>query len=157
MKVTNLLPSLLIGSSFVVATPIQNADSCAPVHLIVARGSDEPQGEGLIGALAKKVKSNIPGATDEALVYPASNVSPLDKYIESMGNGTVALKEAITHYATNCPKSKLVLLGYSQVSSLVSYFAFDVIGRRSANLDLLAFDREQPLWAIHSVVVEAGS
>jgi hypothetical protein len=90
------------------------AISCAPVHLIVARGSFEPQGEGITASLSNAIKRALPGTTSEALVYPA--VMP---YLGSMSVGTANLKKSIAEYTEACPNSKLILIGYSQGGSVV--------------------------------------
>ena len=89
---------------------------CSAVHIVVARASTEPQGEGLIGALSRSVKSAIPGTTSEAVKYPAA----LAPYGPSEIKGVVAAKAQVTEYVKKCPESKIVLMGYSQVRSLSS-------------------------------------
>lgn len=84
--------------------------SCAPVHVIVARASTEPPGDGAIGSLARAVIQAHPGATQEAIQYPAT----LGNYISSESQGVSAEKQQLTSYANNCPGSQIVLLGYSQ-------------------------------------------
>jgi cutinase len=90
------------------------AQSCSPVHLIVARGSFEKPGEGLSASLSTAIKRAVPGATSEALDYPA--IMP---YKDSMPIGTANMKKAIARYTQTCPQSKLILIGYSQGGSVV--------------------------------------
>lgn len=107
MWLSTFLPFLgLAGSSLAI--------SCAPVHLIVARGSFEPQGEGITASLSTAIKKALPGTTSEALVYPA--VIP---YLGSLSKGTANLKDLIAKYTEACPSSKLVLIGYSQGGAVV--------------------------------------
>jgi hypothetical protein len=101
------LSLLLFGSQVV-------SQSCVPVHLIVARGSFESQGEGIASSLSSLIKRSVPGATSEALVYPA--VMP---YSGSMDVGTERIKQIIAKYAKSCPQTKLVLLGYSQGGAVI--------------------------------------
>jgi acetylxylan esterase len=102
-------------SAFVAVAVATNLDErqggCAPVHILVARGSQEPEGEGATGRLATQVKKDIPGATSEAINYPAK----LSPYPQSEAQGVQACKDQMTAYAKKCPNSKLVLMGYSQV------------------------------------------
>ena len=88
--------------------------SCPPVHMIVARGSFEAQGEGIASTLSTTIKRSVPGTTSEALVYPA--VMP---YSGSMDVGTERIKQIIAKYAKSCPQTKLVLLGYSQGGAVI--------------------------------------
>jgi acetylxylan esterase len=105
----------IVWSSALITLISQSiASKCAPVHLIVARGSFEPQGEGISSSLSTSIKKRIPGATSEALVYPA--VIP---YSGSMAIGSVNMKKAITNYTQVCPESRLVLIGYSQGGSVI--------------------------------------
>lgn len=85
---------------------------CAPVHIIVARASTEPVGTGMMGSIALKVQERIPGSDIEALDYPAL----LDPYITSQTQGVALLTQLVQSYAMTCPNSKIVLMGYSQVS-----------------------------------------
>jgi hypothetical protein len=96
-----LLPSSNTGAS--------TAAPCAPVHIIVARASGEAPGEGTISSLSTLLKQKIPGATSEALVYPAKM-----PYSGSIPVGVANMKTAIAKYTQACPTGKLVLLGYSQ-------------------------------------------
>jgi len=97
------------------ANSTTNATACATgVHMIVARASTEQPGEGIIGAVATTVKGMINGSDSEAVVYPAT----LQNYnTTSEPAGVTAMTKLITDYAAKCPNSKIVLLGYSQVST----------------------------------------
>lgn len=80
--------------------------------MIVARGTTEQQGEGLAAETANAIADKISGSDSEALVYPASFYPT---YMESESEGVTAMNAAIKSYATSCPDSKIVLIGYSQV------------------------------------------
>src|ERR1700712_1624319 len=103
-----------LTAAFFGTTSALVAASCAPAHIIVARASTEPQGQGIIGALARTVARAVPGTTVEAVKYPAK----LFPYADSSSKGTIALKSQLTAYVQSCPQSKIVLMGYSQVGSL---------------------------------------
>jgi acetylxylan esterase len=94
---TALLPSLAFSEP-----------KCSATHLIVARGSFEPQGEGISSAFSTEAKQFI-GADSEALVYPARI-----PYRGSISVGVENLKKAIARYTAACPSSQIVLVGYSQ-------------------------------------------
>ena len=100
------------GLSLISLTSAQNTTTCATgVHMIVARASTEPAGEGIIGAVATMVKASVPGSDSEAVDYPAT----LTNYTTSEPSGVAAMTKLITDYTTRCPDSKIALLGYSQV------------------------------------------
>jgi acetylxylan esterase len=104
--------------SFVLLTGLASlvvAQKCAPVHMIVARGSFEAPGEGATAKLSTAVKKVLPGTTSEALDYPAK--IPYNDQ-NSMAVGAANMKKAIAKYTTACPTSKIVLAGYSQGGSV---------------------------------------
>lgn len=88
---------------------------CAPIHLLVARGSTEPPGYGQLNSLATKIIQNNPGATKEAIDYPAK----LQPYPPSVSAGVIAVKKQLSSYVEKCPDSKIVLLGYSQGANII--------------------------------------
>lgn len=89
----------------------RRAESCPPSHLIIARGSLEPQGPGQLMSMAKKIIDANPGTTMEAVVYPAT----IESYGASSGNGTIAVTKMLSSFVQKCPNAKLAMLGYSQV------------------------------------------
>lgn len=103
-------------------------DGCATgLHIIAARGTNEPAGLGVIGFVANAVAAAVPGTTVAGLEYPAT----FRDYPDSEGEGAAALRKAIDQYVANCSAARIALLGYSQVSLLESH------GRRPS-LRLLA-------------------
>jgi hypothetical protein len=92
------------------------AQNCSSVHIIVARASTEPPGTGIIGLVAKQVQSQVSGVDIASVDYPAT----LDNYVNSQTAGVTAMTNMVTDYATKCPNSKMVLMGYSQVSICTS-------------------------------------
>lgn len=92
-----------------------NTTSCATLHMIVARASQESPGEGIIGAVATQVQSLIPGSDSEAVVYPAT----LANYVASESAGITGMQHLIASYEARCPNSKIALLGYSQGAQVV--------------------------------------
>jgi hypothetical protein len=94
---------------------------CSPVHFIIARGSNEPQGPGTTKTLADAVAKEIPGVTTEGVVYPARlNFSNILDYLPSSGDGAKAGVSQITQYVKACPQSKVVVAGLSQVRRRVA-------------------------------------
>ncbi|KAF2755232.1 cutinase [Pseudovirgaria hyperparasitica] len=100
------------------------------VYIISARGSTQAVGEGSLSQVSTLIKNSLPGSVSVGLDYPAT----LDNYESSENTGVVNLKKAITAYATSCPSSKIVLLGYSQGGQVIG----DALGGAS-------FSSEAPL------------
>lgn len=90
--------------------------SCAAgVHLIVARGSNEPAGVGRVGVVAGNVTKAVSNSSVAPVVYPAT----FSGYLASEGAGVAAMASMIAEYAARCPDSKIALLGYSQGGQVV--------------------------------------
>ncbi|CAI7677700.1 unnamed protein product [Penicillium manginii] len=111
----------LLTTGFVSAAPVsdsnkQTTTTCAPVHLFVARGTSESPGDGSIGSLADLVLHANPGATQEAIDYPAL---PFPVYITDVGIGIKAVTDQFARYTSSCPDSTLVLIGYSQGAQIM--------------------------------------
>ncbi|TDZ33039.1 Acetylxylan esterase 2 [Colletotrichum spinosum] len=96
------------GASTLV--PRQAAGCATGVHMIVARASTERPGPGIIGGVANRVQSQIPGSDMVSVDYPAQ----LNPYQPSQRAGVTAMTKLVQDYATQCPQSKMVLMGYSQ-------------------------------------------
>jgi hypothetical protein len=91
------------------------APKCPDVHLIVARGSAEAPGYGLQTDIVRKVRQAIPDSTSEAIIYPAG----LFDYDPSVRAGYKAVNAALSSYVQACPKSKILLAGYSQGAQII--------------------------------------
>lgn len=88
------------------------ATNCSSaLHIIVARGSAEAPGTGLMGGVAGNISAVIPGSEIVALDYPAA----FDAYFTSEPAGVASLTNALSTYVSACPNGKIALLGYSQV------------------------------------------
>lgn len=89
------------------------------VHVIVTSGygSSNVNGYGLLSTLKDKILKQIPGSTDASVTYDKGDET---KYLQNMDSGTESTKRYIRQYVKSCPRSKIVLLGYSAVSGLPS-------------------------------------
>ncbi|KAB5571745.1 acetylxylan esterase precursor [Coniochaeta sp. 2T2.1] len=117
MKPVSVLP-LLAGLAQSAPSDIQERQSnCPKVHVFGARETTVPQGYGTSQGLVNMVTQAYPGATAEAIVYPAcggqSNCGGVS-YENSASQGTAAVVKAVTSFNQKCPDTKLVLIGYSQ-------------------------------------------
>jgi hypothetical protein len=106
------------------AAPNNPGDACASVYLIVARGTNEPPGEGHTADLVARIKqSSRQSITDVAVDYPAAAKS-LSGYADSSAEGTTALRQMLTYEVRRCPAQKIAMLGYSQGAHIIG----DAIG-----------------------------
>lgn len=114
---------------FAAPVALVTAQSCPPVHIFGARGTTIPQSNGydLLLPLVNQLKSTYAGATSEAIVYPAcggqSSCGGVS-YSDSAKQGAAAVATAVNNFHNNCPNTKLVLMGYSQVCGLLTITAF---------------------------------
>lgn len=102
-----------------VALPsLPSRQFCPTVHLITTRGTFEEQspGDGVMGYLTTSIKNRVPGSDSSVTQYPG-DVSP---YNTSEAYGVGNLTASIQSYVAACPRTPLVLLGYSQGAQVVS-------------------------------------
>ncbi|GAA5926167.1 hypothetical protein JCM3775_005221 [Rhodotorula graminis] len=139
MVALSLLAAIASTLSLAAAAPtgnlVERADTSActtgsAIHIIVARGSNEAQGEGVLGQIATMVKSQLPGSTSEGIVYPATLVP----YASSEAAGVAALTNAIQSYTTRCPSSR-----YSGAHAVGDTLcgSFGIFGRSNEDFDAI--------------------
>lgn len=103
----------LCGSA--LAAPAPRA-ACPDVHVFGARETTAPAGYGSAGTVVNLILNAHKGATAEAINYPAAGGN---SYGASVQAGVKAVASQVQSYAKQCPNTKLVLVGYSQVRCLV--------------------------------------
>ena len=121
------ITSSLLLSSLAAAMPLEaptledrQTTSCAPIHLLVARGSTEQPGDGQqLQALARRIVQANPGSDQEAIDYPAALGQTTAQYGQSVSTGTKAAQNQLTAYVNRCPNAKIVLIGYSQGAQII--------------------------------------
>ncbi|KAF4585376.1 carbohydrate esterase family 5 protein [Ophiocordyceps camponoti-floridani] len=102
--------SVLVVAALIAGTA---AESCGSgLYIIVARGTSEVQGSGIIGSVADGIAKEIAGSQVAPLQYPASLSDPV--YQDSVAAGVQQMQKTLRNYVNNCPRSKLAILGYSQ-------------------------------------------
>ena len=140
----SLLLSLTLSLSILaIAAPTAASNCSSGVHIIVARGSTEPQDDGNLGmGVTKEVADLITGqvANSDAMgiVYPAT----LDNYPSSVAAGVGSMQAEIQRYSRACPDSRMVLLGYSQGATVVT----DLL---SQGIDAGAADKSECFGKLH--------
>ena len=106
------------------AVPSAKADNCPDIAVTFARGTDEPNGLGLVGqALVDGIRQNTGKKVD---AYPVNYRATL---LQIHGND--GAKDAIKHIkdvADKCPATPQVLGGYSQGASVVDIVTGTHIG-----------------------------
>jgi acetylxylan esterase len=88
--------------------------ACPQIHVFGARETTAPPGFGSSQTVVNLVLDAFPGATSEAIVYPAAGGN---NYSSSVTAGIKAVADQTTAFATRCPNARIVLVGYSQVGS----------------------------------------
>lgn len=116
-RLTPAVSAMMAATALVTAPmPIAAAADCPDVEVVFARGTDEPPGIGVVGqALVDSFKSLLKGKTVRpyAVQYPASYD------FLAVANGANDASAHIQATAKNCPKTKIVLGGYSQGAAVV--------------------------------------
>lgn len=114
--------AILFFLGLAAASPLELLEerqtSCPGVHVFGARETTVAQGYGTSAVVVNLVLAAYPGSTSEAIVYPAcggqSSCGGVS-YASSVQQGVAAVTTAVNSYATKCPSTQLVLVGYSQV------------------------------------------
>nr|ADZ98863.1 acetyl xylan esterase [Chrysosporium lucknowense] len=117
MKVTAVAVPVLAGIASANPVDVEARQSCPEVHVFGARETTAPPGYGTSQGLVNMVVQAYPGATSEAINYPAcggqASCGGID-YNTSANQGTQAVVSAVTSFNQRCPDTKIVLIGYSQ-------------------------------------------
>jgi cutinase len=117
----------MLGASvlFSAAVPAASADPCPDVEVVFARGSGEPPGLGSVGgpfvdALRSQIGSRSLGVYP--VNYPAStDFADTTAFAMTVIDGIRDAGNHIESMASNCPKTREVLGGYSQGAALAGY------------------------------------
>jgi len=108
--------ALLTTASAVPDQLLPTRDTCySGVFTIVARGSEEPQGQSVLEAIVGNVTAAIPNSGSNEVVYPA-----LLSFWDSAPTGVTDAQQQMQDYHAKCPDGKIVLMGYSQGSYVLS-------------------------------------
>jgi cutinase len=115
--------------------PAASAASCAPIEVVFARGTGQPPGVGREGqAFVSALKNQVRGRSVSvyAVNYPAS-----DDFIGGAAAGANDASAHVQSTVANCPKTKIVLGGYSQGAAVIDAIT-------TAENPALGFDNPMP-------------
>ncbi|KAK4891476.1 hypothetical protein LTR27_009971 [Elasticomyces elasticus] len=85
------------------------------VFTLVSRGSEEPQGQSVLETIAGGIAAALLGSGSNEVVYPA-----LLSFWDSAPIGVTNAQQQLQDYYEQCPDGKIVLLGYSQGSYVLT-------------------------------------
>jgi acetylxylan esterase len=118
----------------VSASPVGKLEerACPGIHVFGARETTASPGYGSAGTVVNLILNSHSGSTAEAINYPAcggqSSCGSIS-YANSVIQGINAVVSQVNIFNQNCPSTKLVLVGYSQVSKLLLLsYVFSSIG-----------------------------
>jgi cutinase len=115
----------VVASLHMVAySPRAYAEPCPDVQVVFARGTFEPVGVGATGqAFVDALRAQMPGKSID--VYPVNYPASLD--FARAADGVADASTEVQSVATACPKTKMVLGGYSQGAAVIAYITTDTI------------------------------
>ncbi len=117
-------------SSAPVGIRVAVADQCPDAEVVFARGTGEPVGPGGPGqAFFDSLTGQLPGKTVN--LYPVNYPSTPD-YVDSAHVGAADAVAHVQGTAANCPKTKIVLGGYSQGAGVMDFTSHQ-LSRQVAN------------------------
>jgi cutinase len=110
--------------SSVTSIPSASAAPCPDVAVVFARGTMEPPGVGQAGqAFVDALLAQLGGKAVD--VYPVNYPASLD--FATAADGVIDASNKIRDVAASCPKTKMVLGGYSQGAAVVAYTTEDSV------------------------------
>jgi cutinase len=126
-RVGRLMFAVVAGTALlspVIAAPVASADPCPDVQVVFARGTFEPAGVGAIGqSFVDSLRAQLPDKSVDvyAVNYPAS----LD--FARAADGVLDASNKVQDVVATCPKTKMVLGGYSQGAAVMAYTTTDTV------------------------------
>ncbi|KAK4505128.1 hypothetical protein PRZ48_003091 [Zasmidium cellare] len=114
--------SLCLAALSAAAPLITRQITCASgLYIIVARGSNQPAGEGSPGEVGNMIEALVADSYSVAVNYPAVIIDLDDNYFSSVIEGIEDTKAKIQDYVAACgASSRIALLGYSQGGNVVT-------------------------------------
>jgi len=114
--------SVLLGLA--IGMPSASAAPCPDVEVLFARGTFEPPGVGETGqAFVDALRAQLGDKSVD--VYPVNYPASLD--FSTAAAGVIDASNKVRDMAASCPKTKMVLGGYSQGAAVMAYTTEDSI------------------------------
>lgn len=118
MKLPYLACAVAAAAASLLAVPHAQAADCPDIEVVFARGTWEPPGVGRIGqAFVDAVTADAGGKSVN--VYPVNYPASTD--FPRAVDGVLDASNHIRATALNCPKTKMVLGGYSQGAAVMGF------------------------------------
>ncbi len=113
-----------VGALLIAPIPSVSSEPCPDVEVVFARGTDEPPGLGDVGEdFVDALRARLGGKSINA--YPVDYPATL-----RFSRAVDGINDAGTHVeqmAVNCPKTQMVLGGYSQGAAVVGFITVSVV------------------------------
>jgi cutinase len=107
-----------VWALLVTAMPLAAADPCPDVEVVFARGTSEPPGVGKVGqSFVDSVRSHVGGKS--VGVYPVDYPATTD--FPRAVDGISDAGHHVESMAANCPRTRMVLGGYSQGAAVMGF------------------------------------
>lgn len=117
-----MVASALVGPS--LTAPAASAAPCPDVELVFARGTFEAPGVGGTGqAFVDSLRSKLGNKSLD--VYPVNYPASLD--FQTAADGVIDASNKVQAVAAECPKTKIVLGGFSQGAAVAGYLTADSV------------------------------
>jgi cutinase len=124
-QMVRLLFAALAATALVnpfVAAPSAAAEPCPDVQVVFARGTFEPPGVGITGqSFVDALRAQLPNKSVD--VYPVDYPASLD--FARAADGVADASREVQDVSNRCPKTKMVLGGYSQGAAVMAYLTTD--------------------------------
>lgn len=102
-------------ASGAIAASAETQLQCPDIHVFGARHTGAPEGYGLAEKVVNSILKSHPGATAEPIHYPADGAGSSEVFSRSARTGVHAVTHQVTSFVNECPDTRVVLVGYSQV------------------------------------------
>jgi cutinase len=116
---------VVVAASVSASTAVSRAadgDPCPDVEIVFARGTNEPPGVGATGqAFTDALTARLPGMSVD--VYPVDYPASLD--FARAADGVADAGNKILSEVAACPRTKIVVGGYSQGAAIAAYITTD--------------------------------
>lgn len=119
-----------------IYSPAASADPCSDIEVVFARGTHQAPGLGNIGqAFVDSLTSKVAGSTVGiyAVNYPAN-----DAYHASATSGADDASAHVQGIIASCPKTKIVLGGYSQGATVIDLSTTEMPSAAAEHVDAVA-------------------